>query len=69
MRDVNFVSIRRGRRVAIVQLLRFGVYIIGLSGNDQLGNVRKNSKKHDLGYLSAGNVMCALALDVLGKYS
>ena len=69
MRDVNFVSIRRGRRVAIVQLLRFGVYIIGLSGNDQLGNVRKNSKKHDLVHLSAGNVMCALALDVFGKYS
>ena len=69
MRDVNFVSIRRGRRVAIVQLLRFGVYIIGLSGNDQLGNVRKNSKKHDLVHLYVVKATDALALEVIGKYS
>jgi hypothetical protein len=44
-------------------------YIIQLRANDQLGNVRKNSKKHDFVHLYAVNALHALALDVNGKYS
>ncbi|ASG62991.1 hypothetical protein CEW81_06930 [Kluyvera genomosp. 3] len=44
-------------------------YISELLDNDQLRNVRKTSKKYDLIHLYAVNVMCTLALDVMGKYS
>jgi len=44
-------------------------YIIELWINDQFGNVRKNSKKHDFIHLYAVNAPHALALDVIGKYS
>jgi hypothetical protein len=44
-------------------------YFIGLSDNNQLGNVRKNSKKHDLVHLYGVKRADALALDVIGKYS
>jgi hypothetical protein len=43
-------------------------YFIGLADNNQLGNVRKNSKKHDLVHLYVVKAD-ALALDVIGKYS
>jgi len=45
------------------------VYLIRLSGNDQFGNVRKSSKKHDLAHLYAVKSTRALALEVNGKYS
>jgi len=44
-------------------------YFIGLSDNNQLGNVRKNSKKHDLVHLYVVKAVDTLALDVIGKYS
>jgi len=44
-------------------------YIIHLRTNDQFGNVRKTSKKHDFLHLYAANALHALALDVNGKYS
>jgi hypothetical protein len=44
-------------------------YFIGSSDNNQLGNVRKNSKKHDLVHLYVVKATDALALEVIGKYS
>jgi len=49
--------------------VKLPAYIIQLQTNDQFGNVRKNSKKHDLVHLYAVNAPHALALDVNGKYS
>jgi len=44
-------------------------YFIGSSDNNQLGNVRKNSKKHDLVHLYVVKATDALALELIGKYS
>ncbi|RTN54495.1 hypothetical protein EKN91_11415 [Enterobacter hormaechei] len=51
------------------QPVELPAYIIQLRANDQFGNVRKTSKKHDLVHLYAANALHTLALDVNGKYS
>jgi hypothetical protein len=44
-------------------------YFIGLPDNNQLGNVRKSSKKHDLVHLYVVKEADPLALGVIDKYS